>query len=216
MLIAASTSICSIIGHSPLQPTTSACFENGCPFPHREKPRGVLGLSKNSTRAPQVSITHFTSFLNINVVCTLNGRAQPTSRLTRLTPLRVKLVHRNVKHQQSLRLKAGWPPKALLCCGRKYLKSMEEQDNRRRRGTRERRTALSCLYVPVPQPSTYFPSKHMFKDWYFSAVVTVSLVESYKWLSPDPANETVSYSPKFLNNLSHIQRDTPREHLSWE
>lgn len=52
MLIVPGASICSIIDHSPLQPTTSACFENVAHSLTEEKPRGVLGLSKKLHAGP--------------------------------------------------------------------------------------------------------------------------------------------------------------------
>ncbi|KAH8996066.1 hypothetical protein EDB83DRAFT_2196910, partial [Lactarius deliciosus] len=48
----------------------------------------------------------------------------------------------------------------------------------------------------------------------FSAIVTVSLVESYKWLSPDPADETVKLLAQISRQLVNISNGIPLESIS--
>ncbi|KAF8256790.1 hypothetical protein EI94DRAFT_1553073, partial [Lactarius quietus] len=45
----------------------------------------------------------------------------------------------------------------------------------------------------------------------FSAVVAVSIVESYKWLSPDSGNETVNLLTQISRQLVNISNGTPLE-----
>src|SRR6266702_2735186 len=58
--------------------------------------------------------------------------------------------------------------------------------------------------------------KHMFKAGLFSAVVTVSLVESYKWLSPDPGDETVKLLTQISRQLVNISNGIPLESIAPE
>ncbi|KAI9467391.1 hypothetical protein BJY52DRAFT_1413491 [Lactarius psammicola] len=50
----------------------------------------------------------------------------------------------------------------------------------------------------------------------FSAVVSVSLVESYKWLSPDPGNETVKLLTQISQQLVNISNGIPLESIAAE
>jgi hypothetical protein len=67
-------------------------------------------------------------------------------------------------------------------------------------------TPSSYLYVLVPQSSVYFLLNNIFifKAGLFSAVGTVSLVESYKWLSPDSGDETVELLAQLVNVTQKI------------
>src|SRR6266702_917335 len=46
--------------------------------------------------------------------------------------------------------------------------------------------------------------KHMFKAGLFTAVITVSIVESYKWLSPDPGDQTVELLTQISGQLGQL------------
>jgi hypothetical protein len=65
-------------------------------------------------------------------------------------------------------------------------------------------TPFSRLYVLVPQSSAYFLLNNMFKAGLFSAVGAVSLVESYKWLSPDSGDKTVDLLAQLVNATQNI------------
>jgi len=56
----------------------------------------------------------------------------------------------------------------------------------------------------------------VFKAGLFSAVVTVSLVESYKWLSPDPGDETVKLLTQISRQLVNISNGIPLESIAPE
>ncbi|KAI9467390.1 hypothetical protein BJY52DRAFT_1413490 [Lactarius psammicola] len=56
----------------------------------------------------------------------------------------------------------------------------------------------------------------IFKAGLFSAVVSVSLVESYKWLSPDPGNETVKLLTQISQQLVNISNGIPLESTAAE
>lgn len=58
-----------------------------------------------------------------------------------------------------------------------------------------------------------FLLKHIFKAGLFSAVVAVSIVESYKWLSPDPGSETVVLLKQISRQLVNISNGTPLENI---
>jgi hypothetical protein len=81
------------------------------------------------------------------------------------------------------------------------------------RGGRERRTAPSSLYVLSHNPQPIFLLKHTFKAGLFSAVVVVSIVESYKWLSPDSGSETVILLAQISRQLVNISNGIPLESI---
>ena len=56
----------------------------------------------------------------------------------------------------------------------------------------------------------------MFKAGLFTAVITVSIVESYKWLSPDPGDETVKLLTQISRQLVNISNGIPLESISAE
>ena len=58
----------------------------------------------------------------------------------------------------------------------------------------------------LPRSSSSFLRKHIFKAGLFSAVVAISLVESYKWLSPDPAEEAVDLLNETVTQLTQISQ----------
>ena len=57
-----------------------------------------------------------------------------------------------------------------------------------------------------PRSSSSFLRKHIFKAGLFSAVVAFSLVESYKWLSPNPAQETVYLLNETVTQLTRVSQ----------
>ncbi|KAI9447621.1 hypothetical protein H4582DRAFT_11377 [Lactarius indigo] len=77
-----------------------------------------------------------------------------------------------------------------------YLKSMDEQDKQ----TIER-------YQGEADSTLIFTGL-------FSAVITVSIVESYKWLSPDPGDETVKLLTQISQQLVNISNGIPLETIS--
>ena len=75
----------------------------------------------------------------------------------------------------------------------------------------------------VPLSSAYFLTKHIFKAGLFSAVIAISLVESYKWLSPDPnqetadrLNQTVTQLTQLSQQLVNISQGIPLERVAAE
>ncbi|KAI9447618.1 hypothetical protein H4582DRAFT_1867380, partial [Lactarius indigo] len=48
----------------------------------------------------------------------------------------------------------------------------------------------------------------------FTAVITVSLAESYKWLSPDPGDETVKLLTQISQQLVNVSNGIPLESIS--
>jgi hypothetical protein len=60
--------------------------------------------------------------------------------------------------------------------------------------------------VLIPRSSSLFLIKHIFKAGLFSAVIVISLVESYKWLSPDPAQETVDGLKETVTQLTLVSQ----------
>src|ERR1700677_4591050 len=69
-----------------------------------------------------------------------------------------------------------------------------------------KRTAPSYLYVPVPQNLHNYPLMYAFKAGLFSAVGAVSLVESYKWLSPDSGDQTVELLNVTVNLITQVSQ----------
>ncbi|KAI9431969.1 hypothetical protein H4582DRAFT_1799740, partial [Lactarius indigo] len=54
----------------------------------------------------------------------------------------------------------------------------------------------------------------MLKAGLLMAAVTVAVVESYKWLSPDPADETVKLLAQISQQLVNISNGIPLESIS--
>ena len=82
------------------------------------------------------------------------------------------------------------------------------------RGGRERRKAPSSLYVRSHTPQPIFLLKNTIKAGLFSAVVVVSIVESYKWLSPDSGSETVILLAQISRQLVNISNGIPLESIA--
>ena len=75
----------------------------------------------------------------------------------------------------------------------------------------------------VTRFSAYFLIEHIFKAGLFSAVIAISLVESYKWLSPDPSqetadrlNQTVTQLTQLSQQLVNISQGIPLEQIAAE
>ena len=62
-------------------------------------------------------------------------------------------------------------------------------------------------------PQRIFCLKHIFKAGLFSAVVAVSIIESYKWLSPDLGSETVVLLAQISRQLVNISNGIPLESI---
>ncbi|KAH8982730.1 hypothetical protein EDB86DRAFT_323649 [Lactarius hatsudake] len=124
----------------------------------------------------------------------MTTRNPPPLDETQTTPSQVGAPRR--EHRAEAEAQGGVASEGPSGLWSEYLKSMEEQDKQ----TAER-------YQGEADSTLIFTGL-------FSAVVTVSLVESYKWLSPDPADETVKLLAQISQQLVNISNGVPLESIS--